>query len=170
MATTTHFLQGYGTNGSTTPQFHDMLTVPAKKIAKVKLTSLSVQNTTNGTKQYNWNAGLYVTPTGTTTKVLIDAYKSPTTNAKSHYTIFPTDGRMGNWATDVNNQIHVSVDDYAAYTAYARNNNNEAQGFLNPEFYLNSGDILTFMWKHNQNQPDYQFFLRGFYLLEDVSA
>ena len=170
MATTTHFLQGYGTNGSTTPQFHDMLTVPANKIAKVKLTSLSVQNTTNATTNYDWSAGLYVTPTGTTTKVLIDVYNYPTSNSKSHYTIFPTDGRMGNYGTSVNNQVHVSHDNYANYTAWARNNNSGSQGFVNPEFYLNSGDILTFMWKHNQNQPDYQFFLRGFYLLEDVSA
>jgi hypothetical protein len=170
MATTTHFLQGYGTNGSSTAQFHDMLTVPANKIAKVKLTSLSVQNTTNGTEQYNWNAGLYVTPTGATTKVLIDAYNTPTSNAKSHYTIFPTDGRLGNSSTTVNVQTHVQQDDYANYSAWAANNNYGSQGFLNPEFYLNSGEILSFMWRQNNNQPDYQFFLRGFYLLEDISA
>ena len=47
MATTTHFLQAYGTGGTSTAQFRDAITIPTGKIAKVKITSLTVQNTTS---------------------------------------------------------------------------------------------------------------------------
>ena len=170
MATTTHFLQAHGTNGTSTAQFQDMLTVPATKIAKVKLTSLSVQNTTSSGENYDWRAGLYVVPAGSTTEVLLDAYTAPTNNAKSHYTIYPTDGRAGNYSTNISTQIHVYQDTYNTHDTSAGNNNYESQGFVNPEFYLNAGEVLRFMWKHHGSQPNYEFFLRGFYLLEDVTA
>lgn len=168
MATTTHLLTGYGTNGSTTAQFQDMLTVPAGKIAKVKLTSLSVQNTTNSTESYNFVAAIYLLPKGSSTEVLLDAYKAPSTSTKSHYTIFPT-GRRGNAGSTVNTQSYIMQDAYASYNPGGAPNNNH-QGFLNPEFYMGPEEILRFMWKQNDSSGNYEFFLRGFYLLEDVTA
>jgi hypothetical protein len=47
---------------------------------------------------------------------------------------------------------------------------NNNQGFLNPEFYMGPEEILRFMWKQNDASSNYEFFLRGFYLLEDVTA
>lgn len=168
MATTTHLLTGYGTNGSTTAQFQDMLTVPAGKIAKIKLTSLSVQNTTSGHKSYNFTAALYLVPAGSSTEILLDAYKTPTSSSKSHYTIFPT-GRRGNAGSTVNVQSYIGQNSYDNYDPSASQMNNN-QGFLNPEFYMGPGEVLRFMWKENNSSGNYEFFLRGFYLLEDVTA
>jgi hypothetical protein len=47
---------------------------------------------------------------------------------------------------------------------------NQDQGFLNPEFYMGPEEVLRFMWKQAQGDTNYEFFLRGFYLLEDVTA
>ena len=168
MATTTHLLTGYGNNGSTTAQFQDMLTVPAGKIAKVKLTSLSVQNTTNSAESYNFHAAIYLIPKGSSKEILLDAYKAPKTANRSHYTIFPT-GRRGNAGSTVNAQSFIAQNTYNNYDPLAEQMNNN-QGFLNPEFYMGPEEILRFMWKQNDGSSNYEFFLRGFYLLEDVTA
>lgn len=170
MATTTHFLQSIGTDGSTTAQFNEVLTVPANKIAKVHITSLSVQNTTTSGESNNWRAGLYVVPSGNNTEVLIDAY-APGISAsnKSHYVIFPT-GTRGNNGTTTGVQSIVVQETYNNYDPNLQNVNSSATGFLNPVFYLGSGETLKFMWKQNDGVAAYDFFLRGFYLLEDISS
>lgn len=170
MATTTHFLQSIGTNGSTTAQFNTVLTVPSNKIAKVHLTSLSVQNTTTTAESVNWVAGLYVVPSGSTKEVLIDAYKSGVSvSTKSHYVIFPT-GTRGNSGATVGVQNIVTQNTYNNYDPNLQNVNSGATGFLNPVFYLGSGETLKFMWKQNDGVAAYDFFLRGFYLLEDATS
>jgi len=168
MATTTHLLTGYGNNGSTNAQFQDMLTVPAGKIAKIKLTSLSVQNTTNSAESYNFAAAIYLIPKGSSTEILLDAYTTPRATNRSHYTIFPT-GRRGNAGSTVNAQSAITQNTYNNYDASAEAMSTN-QGFLNPEFYMGPEEILRFMWKQNDNSGNYEFFLRGFYLLEDVTA
>ena len=168
MATTTHLLTGYGTNGSTTAQFQDMLTVPAGKIAKVKLTSLSVQNTTNSARSYNFAAAIYLVEAGSSTEILLDAYSAPIASSRSHYTLVPT-GKRGNDSSTPNHQTHANQFSYNSYDTNSDPVNN-TQGFLNPEFYMGPEEVLRFMWKQNDDNLNYEFFLRGFYLLEDVTA
>jgi hypothetical protein len=153
---------------ATTAQFQDMLTVPVGKIAKIKLTSLSVQNTTTSSEAYAYTAAIYLIPKDSSTEILLDAYLPPTTSNRSHYTTFPT-GRRGNSGSTVNAQSHIGQDSYDGYNPYPAMVNQD-QGFLNPEFYMGPEEVLRFMWKQAQGDTNYEFFLRGFYLLEDVTA
>ena len=121
-----------------------------------------------GEGRVNFVAAIYLLPKGSSTEVLLDAYKAPSTSTKSHYTIFPT-GRRGNAGSTVNSQSYIMQDAYASYNPGSAPMNNN-QGFLNPEFYMGPEEILRFMWKQNDNSGNYEFFLRGFYLLEDVTA
>jgi len=173
MATTTHFLQAYGTNGTSTAQFQDAITVPTGKIAKVKITSLTVQNTTSTAENYNWRAGIYcVTPrsNGTTTEVLLDNYKANNYSSNySHYVIVPY--KPGDGLSTNNTQNNPGQDTYNDYSPTTIHGNNGVSGMFNSEFYLNQGEILRFMWRHDvSGMTDFEFFLRGFYLLEDVTS
>ncbi len=174
MATTTHTLEGYGTGGTSTAQFQDILTVPTGKIAKVKITSLTVQNTTSSANNYNWRSGIYCVtprPNGSTAEVLLDNY-GPTnyTSSYSAYVLLPYLGQSDGSGSNnlVNLPGQTNYDDYSPVTMHG---NNGTPGMFNSEFYLNQGEILRFMWKHmTSNMTDFEFFLRGFYLLEDVTS
>ena len=169
MTTTTHVLQGYGSNSTNTPQFSDILTVPTGKIAKVKFTSISVQNTTTGSEGFNWKSAIYCVPKDSSTEVLLDVYTANNYQDFSHYVIYPHN--HGNGTTSGFYQPGAGQSAYNDYSVTAINGNNSSTGFFNPEFYLSEGEILRFMWRHDtSNMTDYEFFLRGFYLLEDVSA
>jgi hypothetical protein len=173
MATTTHFLQAYGTGGTSTAQFKDAITIPTGKIAKVKITSLTVQNTTSAAENYNWRAGIYCVtprPDGTSTEVLLDNYRASNYQSNfSHYVITPY--KHGDGAANSSQQNGTGQDTYNDYSPNTIQGNNGASGMFNSEFYLNQGEILRFMWRYDVGgMTDYEFFLRGFYLLEDVTS
>lgn len=143
---------------------HDMYTVPAGKVAKIEFDVLTVDNSENGNKSYNWKGMLLVDG------VMIDAYQFPNTANNSAYTIYPAANMRGVTHYSGSNQSRMAIykSDYNTYVPTLSTHGNVA-GFALDRVYLNAGEVLELaIWQ--SASYTYKFNFRGLLTLEDITA